>query len=86
MQVEHEETISPTHRIQVGLSSWGNGAEQSVRSAYYRDNNQFNYAGSAEVGIPDLVAMVRLAIESGSLDQDNIDEIERAIEDSKITA
>ena len=76
MEVSREIPISDDHRIQVGKSSWDNGADRSVRSAYYRDNNQFNYAGSAEVSTSDLIEMVRFAVETMHFSEQELKELD----------
>jgi hypothetical protein len=84
MIVRNEIQITDDHKIQVGDSSWDNGSDRSVRSAYYRDNNQFNYAGSAEVSTSDLVEMVRLAVETNHFHTSELDSLNSIMEKTKI--
>ena len=75
MIVGMQRQISEGHMIQVGRSSWDDGSERSVRSAYYRDNNQFNYAGSAEVSTSDLIEMLRFAVETNHFNKKEFEEL-----------
>ncbi|RLV60871.1 hypothetical protein D5018_04305 [Parashewanella curva] len=67
MKVEKKVTISETHSIEIGTSSWSS-KEKSIRSRYDSlETGKFSPHASSELPIPDLQPIIKMAAENDLL-------------------
>jgi hypothetical protein len=67
MKVEHERDLGAGHRIEIGHSSWDNGADRSVRDRWPTVTGGFNPRSSSEVPMKSLVPMLEFVAEHDEL-------------------
>jgi len=64
---ERTKVISATQWLEIGRSSWNQGADLSIRNRRNSANNRFNNSASSELSVPCLVQLVGFAAANGAL-------------------